>query len=113
MELARHFERVIATDASDEQIKHAVPNPKVIYRVARAEESSLGDAQIDLIAAGQAFHWFDFLMNGADIFLPGPPLRRRSQIRAPRYSKILRANSEGSGEIRACADWFVGLFFCV
>lgn len=32
-----HFKRVIATDISAEQIKHAVPHPQIEYRVAKSE----------------------------------------------------------------------------
>ena len=57
--LARHFARVIATDASDAQIAHATPHPRVTYRVAPAEASGLGDRSVDLVTAAQAVHWFD------------------------------------------------------
>lgn len=56
---ARHFDRVIATDASAAQIAQATLNPRVEYRVARAEESGLPAATIDLVAVAQAVHWFD------------------------------------------------------
>jgi SAM-dependent methyltransferase len=57
--LARHFTRVIATDASDAQIAAATPHPRVTYRVAPAESSGLEDRSVDLVAAAQAVHWFD------------------------------------------------------
>ena len=58
-DLARYFTRVIATDASGEQIAHATPAPGVTYRVASAEASGLDPASIDLVAVAQALHWFD------------------------------------------------------
>ena len=58
--LADHFERVIATDPSTEQLAHALPHPRVEYRTGRAEESGLADASVDLATAAQAFHWYDF-----------------------------------------------------
>jgi SAM-dependent methyltransferase len=58
--LARHFGRVIGTDPSAKQIEQAEPHPRVEYRVAPAEASGLPDASVDLVAAAQAFHWFDF-----------------------------------------------------
>jgi SAM-dependent methyltransferase len=58
--LAKHFQRVIATDLSAEQISHATPHPKILYRVATAEESGLADDSVDLITVSQALHWFDF-----------------------------------------------------
>lgn len=57
--LAKHFARVIATDASPEQIAHATPAPNIEYGVARAEQSGLADGSVDLIVAAQAVHWFD------------------------------------------------------
>lgn len=57
--LARHFERVIATDASDKQIANASPHPNVEYRVAAAEDSGLQPASVDLVTVAQALHWFD------------------------------------------------------
>ncbi len=57
--LAARFERVIATEASGAQIAHAIPHPRVEYRVEPAERCSLPDASADLIAVAQALHWFD------------------------------------------------------
>jgi SAM-dependent methyltransferase len=57
--LASVFDRVIATDASEKQISNAQPHERVEYRVARAEESALESASIDLIMVAQALHWFD------------------------------------------------------
>jgi len=55
--LADHFERVIATDASGEQIAHATPHPRVSYAVALADASGLADASVDLVTVAQALHW--------------------------------------------------------
>ena len=57
--LAGHFDRVIATDASSAQIDAAIAHPGVSYRVAAAEESGLEADTVDLVAVGQALHWFD------------------------------------------------------
>ena len=57
--LASVFDRVIATDASEKQISNAQPYERLEYRVARAEESALESASIDLIMVAQALHWFD------------------------------------------------------
>ncbi|MCC6406487.1 MAG: methyltransferase domain-containing protein [Planctomycetes bacterium] len=57
--LAESFERVIATDASREQLSHAIRHPRVEYRVEREAQSSLSDASVELITAAQAAHWFD------------------------------------------------------
>ena len=57
--LAGPFERVVATDASPEQIARAAPHPKVEYRCAAAGVSGLADGVVDLATAAQAAHWFD------------------------------------------------------
>ena len=57
--LAPHFQHIVATDASAEQIRHAVPHAGIDYRVAPAEASGLADASVDLVTVAQAAHWFD------------------------------------------------------
>ncbi len=57
--LARHFDRVIATDASAEQVASATTADGVSYRVERAEASSLQPESVDLVTVAQALHWFD------------------------------------------------------
>ncbi len=57
--LAEHFEHVIATDASAEQIEHAIRHERITYRAEPAEEVSLANNSVDLITAGAAAHWFD------------------------------------------------------
>jgi hypothetical protein len=58
--LTAHFGRVIATDASELQIRAAPAHPRVEYRVAPAEASGLPPASVDIITVAQAVHWFDF-----------------------------------------------------
>jgi ubiquinone/menaquinone biosynthesis C-methylase UbiE len=58
--LTRHFQSVIATDASREQIANAFPHPRVDYRVEPAEITSIENGSVDLITVGTAVHWFDF-----------------------------------------------------
>lgn len=57
--LAELFDRVIATDASADQIAHAVPHERVEYRVATAEASGLPTASCGLVTVAQALHWLD------------------------------------------------------
>jgi SAM-dependent methyltransferase len=57
--LAAHFERVIATDPSDAQIRQAAAHAAIDYRVEPAERSSLADASASLVSVSQALHWFD------------------------------------------------------
>ena len=57
--LAPHFERVIATDASAQQIDQAGPHPNVEYLVAPADKAPINDGIVDLVTVAQALHWFD------------------------------------------------------
>lgn len=57
--LADHFDQVVATDASAEQIRHSSPYANVSYRCAPAERSGMSDGSVDLVVAAQAAHWFD------------------------------------------------------
>jgi SAM-dependent methyltransferase len=72
--LVPHFRRVVATDASAEQIRHARPHPLIGYRVAPAEASGLPDRSVDLVTVAQAAHWFDlprFYGEVARVLKPG------------------------------------------
>jgi SAM-dependent methyltransferase len=57
--LARRFTRVIATDASTQQIALADPLPNVEYRVATAEQSGIATGSVQLVTVAQALHWLD------------------------------------------------------
>lgn len=57
--LAERFEQVIATDASASQVAHARPHDRVIYRVERAEHTTLPDASVDAVTVAAALHWLD------------------------------------------------------
>jgi SAM-dependent methyltransferase len=57
--LASHFDRVIATDASEKQINRAQTHARVAFRVAPAESSGVESGSVDLITVAQALHWFD------------------------------------------------------
>jgi SAM-dependent methyltransferase len=57
--LAENFDRVVATDISAEQIRHAAKHPRIDYRVAESSASALGDASVDLVTVAAAVHWFD------------------------------------------------------
>lgn len=58
--LVHYFDDVIATDASEAQIKNAIPHARIAYRVAKAEDSGLLNNSIDIITVATALHWFDF-----------------------------------------------------
>jgi ubiquinone/menaquinone biosynthesis C-methylase UbiE len=59
VDLAARYDRVIATDASREQISAALARPNIEYRVAPAEQSGLADTSVALVTVAQALHWFD------------------------------------------------------
>lgn len=57
--LAAHFRRVIATDASAQQLAHAERHPRVTYARSLETRSGLASATVDLVTVAQALHWFD------------------------------------------------------
>ena len=65
--LAERFERVVATDVSAEQLRHAAPHPRVEYRVAPAEASGIAEGAVDLVTVAAAVHWFDLDRFGAEV----------------------------------------------
>jgi ubiquinone/menaquinone biosynthesis C-methylase UbiE len=72
--LAACFDRVIATDASAEQIANAEPHPRIEYRVATAESSGIEAGSADLITVATALHWFDieaFYQEARRVLRPG------------------------------------------
>ena len=73
-ELARHFDRVMATDASADQIAQAAAHERIDYRVERAEAVSLEAGSVDLVTVAIAVHWFDleaFYQHVKRILVPG------------------------------------------
>jgi SAM-dependent methyltransferase len=58
--LAEHFEGVLAVDASSSQLARAQPHARVHYVAGLAERLPIRDRSVDLVAAAQAAHWFDF-----------------------------------------------------
>lgn len=57
--LARYFDEVIATDASEQQLSNAVKHEKIKYSIATAEQSNIEADSVDLVTVAQAMHWFD------------------------------------------------------
>jgi SAM-dependent methyltransferase len=58
--LANYYEEIVATDPSENQIRHAMPHEKIKYLVEQAEDSSLNDNSVDLVTVSNALHWLDF-----------------------------------------------------
>ncbi len=72
--LAPYFERVVATDASAEQVEQAEPHPRVGYAVAPAHRSGLAAGSAALVTVAQALHWLDlqtFYSEVRRVLLPG------------------------------------------
>jgi SAM-dependent methyltransferase len=57
--LTRHFDHVVATDASEAQLRHAERAPAVSYARMRAEATAIASGSVDLITVAQALHWVD------------------------------------------------------
>lgn len=97
--LAQHFRHVVASDASAEQIAHAVAHPRVIYHVAPAEAAPLPAGACDLITVAQAAHWFDL------------PAFYREVERVARPGAVLALISYGVAELPAEIAAVVDLFY--
>jgi SAM-dependent methyltransferase len=57
--LAPYFNRVVGLDPSADQIANTVPNERIRYECAPAEQLPVPDASASLVTAAQAAHWFD------------------------------------------------------
>lgn len=72
--LAAHFNEVIATDASEQQLANAPPHERVDYRLAVAESTTIETRSVDLVTVAQALHWFDldrFYREASRVLKPG------------------------------------------
>ena len=59
LQLARRFNRVVASDISSAMLDQAPRHPGIEYRVAPAEASGLADATVNLVTVAQALHWLN------------------------------------------------------
>jgi SAM-dependent methyltransferase len=57
--LAAHFQSVVASDASRQQVLAASRHQRVRYLVARAEAVPLGARSVGLVTVAQALHWLE------------------------------------------------------
>jgi SAM-dependent methyltransferase len=71
--LAASFARVVGIDPSADQIAHALPDPRIDYRCARAEHIPVTDGSASLITAAQAAHWFDLPVFYGEVRRIGSP----------------------------------------
>jgi len=60
IQLAKSFDKVIATDISSAQLNQATLLSNITYIQARAEQTTFEPSSFDLITVAQAIHWFDF-----------------------------------------------------
>lgn len=58
-DLAQHFDLVIATDPSEQQLRRASEHSGVEFRCASAEASGLASRSVNLVSSFMAAHWFD------------------------------------------------------
>jgi len=58
--LIEYFDKVLATDASKEQLEHSLNHPKIIFKNEPAEKVSLKGSSTDLVTVAAAVHWFNF-----------------------------------------------------
>jgi SAM-dependent methyltransferase len=75
--LSRHFELVLASDASRGQLRSAEPAPRVRYFAGLGESSPLPARSIDLVTVAQAMHWLDparFTAEAGRVLSPGGAL---------------------------------------
>jgi SAM-dependent methyltransferase len=57
--LVPYYKKIIATDASAQQIQSAQLHPQIRYQVMPAEKTIITEQSIDLICVAQALHWFN------------------------------------------------------
>ncbi len=72
--LTRHFDAVLASDASREQILAASPHERAGYFVARAEAAPLPAGSIGMSTVAQALHWLEpaeFYAEARRVLRPG------------------------------------------
>lgn len=100
--LAKVFKRVIASDASAEQIQQARIADNIEYRQMAAEEHFLQPESVDLVVVAQALHWFDtaaFFENVDRVLTPGGMLAVWSYGLATVSEEVDRVVQKLYGEI--------------
>jgi SAM-dependent methyltransferase len=103
-ELAARGATVIGLDVSDNQIAAARDLARerglesaCRFGVARAEETGISDATVDLVTAGTCWHWFDHeraLAEVARVLVPGGLLVIANYTYLPQQSQIVRDSEQ-------------------
>ena len=57
-DIARHFDFVVGTDLSAEQLSRASKDPKIGWAACAAERAAIRSNAVDAVAVAQALHWF-------------------------------------------------------
>lgn len=58
--LSKYFKKVIASDASKNQIQHRFQRKNIDFKLFPAENAELDNDSVDIVTVAQALHWFDF-----------------------------------------------------
>ncbi|MGA8738354.1 MAG: methyltransferase domain-containing protein, partial [Nitrososphaeraceae archaeon] len=58
--LSKYFKKVIASDASKNQIRHGFQRGNIDYKLFPAENAELNNDSVDIVTVAQGLHWFDF-----------------------------------------------------
>lgn len=107
LQLTEFYEKVYASDPSEQQIKNAIPHAQIKYVIEPAEKTSLNDQSVDLITVAQAVHWFDFDRFYAEV---KRVLRKEGIIAVWAYG-VPNVSSELDPIIRNFHDNIVGEFW--
>jgi len=89
--LANFFDRVYATDLSQQQIDSATPHPKISYSVSPAESTPFQDNSFELITIAQAYHWVNHKRFGDEAKRVG---RNNGIVAVIGYNLFRSANKE-------------------
>lgn len=76
IELSKTFEKVFATDISQQQIEQAPRSENIFYSIQAAEKNNFENDFFDLIIVAQAVHWFEFSKFYSEVNRTGRPNSR-------------------------------------
>jgi SAM-dependent methyltransferase len=105
--LSEYFAKVIASDASKEQIENAQPRSNIRYEVFSAERANLADDSVDLITVAQALHRFDL----DDFYKEARRVLRKDDKGGTRANGVIAAWAYGLHSISVEIDNIVHLLY--